>query len=47
VDGTDLVTSVIAGLLVSRTARGDAMFATPANPHGAHTRDLAATDLLR
>ncbi|MBL7491654.1 phosphotransferase [Frankia sp. AgB1.9] len=44
---TGLITAVVAGMLVSRTDRGDAMFATLANRHAAHTHDLAATDHLR
>jgi hypothetical protein len=42
----DLAPAVIAGMLVSRTERSDAMFVTMANRHAIQARDLGAAELL-
>jgi hypothetical protein len=41
-----LVMAVIAGMLVSRTERSDAMFVTMANRHAIQARDLGAAEFL-
>jgi hypothetical protein len=41
-----LVMAVIAGMLVSRTERSDAMFVTMANRHAIQARDLGAEEFL-
>jgi hypothetical protein len=41
-----LVMAVIAGMLVSRTERSDAMFVTMANRHATQARDLGAEEFL-
>lgn len=41
-----LVMAVIAGMLVSRTARSDAMFVTMATRHAIQAQDLGATEFL-
>ena len=41
-----LVMAVVAGMLVSRTERSDAMFVTMANRHAIQARDLGAAEFL-